>query len=51
MTGTRPGSLADSWHQEPGTPVYGAPYGPFSSATGRPADAATIRAALEAARR
>ena len=45
------GSLADSWHQEPGTPVYGAPYGPFSSATGRPADAATIRAALAQASR
>jgi predicted dinucleotide-binding enzyme len=45
------GTLADSWHQEPGTPVYGAPYGPFSSETGRPADAATIRAALAAARR
>ena len=45
------GTLADSWHQEPGTPVYGAPYGPFSSETGRPADAATIRAALAAANR
>jgi 8-hydroxy-5-deazaflavin:NADPH oxidoreductase len=45
------GSLADSWRQEPGTPVYGAPYGPFSSATGRPADAASIRAALAAAHR
>jgi len=40
------GSLADSWRQEPGTPVYGAPYGPFSSKTGSPADAARIRAAL-----
>ena len=45
------GSLADSWRQEPGTPVYGAPYGPFSSQTGRPADAAKIRAALAAAHR
>jgi predicted dinucleotide-binding enzyme len=45
------GTLADSWHQEPGSPVYGAPYGPFSSETGRPADAATIRAALAAAHR
>ena len=26
------GTLADSWHQEPGTPVYGAPYGPYSYA-------------------
>jgi 8-hydroxy-5-deazaflavin:NADPH oxidoreductase len=45
------GTLADSWHQEPETPVYGAPYGPFSSDTGNPADAAKIRAALTAARR
>jgi predicted dinucleotide-binding enzyme len=45
------GTLADSWHQEPGSPVYGAPYGPFSSETGRPADAAIIRAALAAAHR
>ena len=44
-------SLADSWRQEPGTPVYGAPYGPFSSETGRPADAARIRAALAQASR
>ena len=33
------------------TPVYGAPYGPFSSETGRPASAETIRTALTAARR
>ena len=45
------GTLADSWRQEPDTPVYGAPYGPFSSETGHPADAETIRAALAAARR
>jgi predicted dinucleotide-binding enzyme len=45
------GTLADSWRQEPGTPVYGAPYGPFSSQTGHPADAATILAALAAAHR
>ena len=45
------GSLTDSWRQEPGTPVYGAPYGPFSSETGRPADAARIRAALAQASR
>jgi predicted dinucleotide-binding enzyme len=44
-------TLADSWRQEPNTPVYGAPYGPFSSEAGRPADAATIRAALAAANR
>jgi predicted dinucleotide-binding enzyme len=45
------GSLADSWRQEPGTPVYGAPYGPFSDPAGTPASAPTIRAALAAARR
>jgi predicted dinucleotide-binding enzyme len=45
------GTLADSWHQEPDTPVYGAPYGPFSSETGRPASAETIRTALAAAHR
>jgi predicted dinucleotide-binding enzyme len=44
------GSLADSWRQEPHTPVYGAPYGPFSSKTGSPADAARIRAALAQAK-
>jgi len=45
------GTLAGSWHQEPDTPVYGAPYGPFSSETGRPASAETIRTALAAAHR
>ena len=45
------GSLADSWRQQPGTPAYGAPYGPFASATGAPADAAKIRAALAQASR
>ena len=45
------GALADSWRQEPGTPVYGAPYGPFSSKTGSPAGAAEIRAALARASR
>jgi hypothetical protein len=45
------GTLADSWHQEPDTPAYGAPYGPFSSETGRPASAETIRTALAAAHR
>ena len=44
-------SLADSWRQQPGTPAYGAPYGPFASATGAPADAAKIRAALAQASR
>ncbi len=45
------GSLAESWRQEPGTPVYGAPYGPFSDETGTPAPAATIRTALAGAHR
>jgi 8-hydroxy-5-deazaflavin:NADPH oxidoreductase len=45
------GSLADSWHQEPGTPVYGAVYGPFSDEAGTPAGAAKIHAALVAAHR
>jgi 8-hydroxy-5-deazaflavin:NADPH oxidoreductase len=45
------GSLADSWRQEPGTPVYGTPYGPFSDEAGTPASAATIRAALVGAHR
>ena len=43
------GSLADSWRQEPGTPVYGAPYGPFSQEAGTPASEDTIRVALAAA--
>ena len=45
------GALADSWRQEPGTPVYGSPYGSFSDPAGTPADEATIRAALAAASR
>jgi 8-hydroxy-5-deazaflavin:NADPH oxidoreductase len=40
------GPLAESWRQEPGTPVYGAPYGPFSDPAGTPASEATVRAAL-----
>ncbi len=43
------GPVAESWRQEPGTPAYGAPYGPFSDETGTPAGAAKIRAALAAA--
>jgi 8-hydroxy-5-deazaflavin:NADPH oxidoreductase len=43
------GSLADSWRQQPGTPVYGTPYGSFSDEKGTPADAAVIRAALASA--
>jgi 8-hydroxy-5-deazaflavin:NADPH oxidoreductase len=45
------GALADSWRQEPGTPVYGSPYGPFSDQVGTPADAARIRADLVGALR
>jgi hypothetical protein len=44
------GPLADSWRQEPGTPVYRSPYGSLSDETGTPAGAAKIRAALTAAR-
>ena len=45
------GPLAESWRQEPGTPAYGTPYGPFSDETGTPASAAKIRDALAAAHR
>ena len=45
------GPLAQSWRQEPGTPVYGAPYGPFSDPAGTPASEATVRAALAKASR
>jgi 8-hydroxy-5-deazaflavin:NADPH oxidoreductase len=45
------GPLAESWRQEPGTPVYGTPYGPMSDPAGTPADETTIRAAISAASR
>lgn len=45
------GALADSWLQQPGSPVYGTPYGSFSDAAGSPAPAARIREALAAAAR
>jgi hypothetical protein len=45
------GSLAGSWRQEPGSPAYGAPYGPFENEAGTPASADEIRAALAAATR
>ena len=45
------GNLADSWRQEPGTPVYGPPYGSFSDEKGTPAGEAVIREALEKASR
>ncbi|MFF5085184.1 NADPH-dependent F420 reductase [Actinoplanes sp. NPDC000266] len=45
------GSLADSWRQEPGQPVYGPPYGTYENPIGTPANATTIREALAAAQR
>ena len=45
------GPLAESWRQQPGTPVYGAPYGSMDSESGRPAGEGTIRTALAAATR
>jgi hypothetical protein len=45
------GSLAESWRQQPGTPVYGTPYGEFENEKGTPAGADAIRAALAAATR
>jgi predicted dinucleotide-binding enzyme len=45
------GPLADSWRQQPGTPVYGSPYGSFSEEKGTPAGADVIRTALDAATR
>ena len=40
------GPLTQSWRQEPGTPAYGTPYGPFSDEVGTPASAAQLHAAL-----
>jgi hypothetical protein len=45
------GSLGESWRQQPGTPVYGTPYGEFENEKGTPAGADVIRAALAAATR
>jgi 8-hydroxy-5-deazaflavin:NADPH oxidoreductase len=45
------GNLGDSWRQEPGTPVYGPPYGSFSDEAGTPAGEAVIREALSQASR
>jgi 8-hydroxy-5-deazaflavin:NADPH oxidoreductase len=45
------GPVAESWRQEPGTPVYGNPYGPFSDEMGTPAGQAQIHAALVGAQR
>jgi len=45
------GALPDGWRQQPGTPVYGTPYGSFDDEHGTPADEAVIRSALAAATR
>src|SRR6516165_1695414 len=45
------GPLAEGWRQQPGTPVYGTPYGSFQDAKGTPASAGAIRQALAAAER
>ncbi|WP_127504921.1 NADPH-dependent F420 reductase [Actinoplanes solisilvae] len=45
------GTLADSWRQEPGTPVYGPPYGTYGNPVGTPASADKIREALAEAKR
>jgi predicted dinucleotide-binding enzyme len=45
------GPLAEGWRQQPGTPVYGAPYGSFQDQKGSPASAGAIRQALAAAER
>jgi 8-hydroxy-5-deazaflavin:NADPH oxidoreductase len=45
------GPVAESWRQEPGTPAYGTPYGPFSDEAGTSASATQIHAALVGAHR
>jgi predicted dinucleotide-binding enzyme len=45
------GSLADSWRQATGTPVWGTPYGPYSVESGQHAGEDAIRAALAIATR
>jgi 8-hydroxy-5-deazaflavin:NADPH oxidoreductase len=45
------GPLAESWRQQPGTPVYGTPYGPFDDANGSTASEEAVREALAAASR
>ena len=45
------GPLGEGWRQQPGEPVYGAPYGRYEDERGRPASEGTIRAALAAATR
>ena len=43
------GSLAESWRQATGTPVWGTPYGPYSDERGQPAGEDDISAALASA--
>jgi 8-hydroxy-5-deazaflavin:NADPH oxidoreductase len=45
------GPLTEGWCQQPGTPVYGAPYGPYDDEKGTPARADAVREALAAASR
>jgi len=45
------GTLADSWRQATGTPVWGAPYGPSSNERGQPAREDAIRKAVTTATR
>jgi 8-hydroxy-5-deazaflavin:NADPH oxidoreductase len=45
------GPLDESWRQEPGTLVYGTPYGPFSDEAGTIAPAAAIHTAVVGALR
>lgn len=45
------GPLAEGWRQQPGTPVYGGPYGSFQDPKGSPASAGAIQQALAAAER
>jgi 8-hydroxy-5-deazaflavin:NADPH oxidoreductase len=45
------GTLAESWRQQPHTPVYGAPYGQRADEKGLPASEALIRSALSWATR
>ena len=45
------GTLADSWRQATGTPVWGTPYGEFSNEQGQTAGDDVIRAALDKATR
>lgn len=45
------GPLRESWRVEPGTPVYGTPYGSFDDPKGTPASVADVRAAVAAATR